>query len=644
MRLYRLAAQNVKGNLKNYSSLVLSLAFTIMIFYNFQNLAYSDLFAAVGEMNENYSHMLIQTLSVVLGVFIVFFTGYATNVFLTRRKKEIGIFIFMGLTNRRIGRLYLMEMMMAGAVTLAVGIGFGVLSTQLFQMLLLAMSDITVEIGFLFSIKPVLITAGFYLLVYLAFILKGYVNIAGSSVLDMVSASRQNESVRLPGIVLLLKSVLGIGILSAGYALAVAESSEGVLEHAVLAVVLVIAGVYFLFGGMIPAVFQGLSKNKRFLYHAERTLWVNQMVFRMKKNYRTYAIVCVLMICSVTALSASFALKERYQSMVHFRGTYTYQLLSSRTDLDETAKKLIEQENEIAFGTHMPILYLEDEKKLQQEQQKPTGLLGWSYLKQLAQAAGLNLDVKEPKDGEAIEVSHLYLISLITQRKGVPVQVDNQTFLKIDEIHEPYLGHLQERMTFYLISDAEYARLRPLGEELYAYNYRIKDIYNYKASLEAIDTLVSLTDDNYTARIVTGPDSGKDVEWVKILYSLCVFLVMVFITASGSILFMKLYNDALEEAGRFDVLQKLGCSYSSLKRAVSRQLFVSYAVPLIVMAVSSYFSVCALEKVMDTSLASIRLVSVGIMVVFFYVCYRVSVGIYLRNARVYKNGGYHMNA
>lgn len=66
MRLCRLAFQNVKCNLKNYVSLVLSLSFSIMIFYNFQNLVYSDLFAAVGERSKDYSDMLIQMLSLVL--------------------------------------------------------------------------------------------------------------------------------------------------------------------------------------------------------------------------------------------------------------------------------------------------------------------------------------------------------------------------------------------------------------------------------------------------------------------------------------------------------------------------------------------------------------------------------------------------
>lgn len=637
MKLYELAWKNVKSNIRNYFSLVLSLAFSIMIFYNFQNMTDSETFTKFGQLQEDYSKMLIQTLSVVLGTFMIFFTGYATNVFLTRRKKEIGIYIFMGLTNQRIGRLYLLEMTMAGAATLVVGIGFGILTTQLFQMILFAMSEITVTIGFSFSIRSVWITSAFYSIVYVIFILKGYLNIVKSSVLELVSAGRKNESVRFGSVALALKTISGIGILSAGYLLAIKEGEEEVLRNAATAVVLVIIGVYFLFAGLLPAIFQGLAKQKRFLYRKERNLWVNQVIFRMKKNYRTYAMVCVLMICSVTALSASFAWKDRYESMVHFRRTYTYQLLSSRADLQKEAEQLISQKNEIAYRTNIPILMLPDDEASASDRQSkpaPIALLAWSDMKRLAKDAGLNLDIRQPDNGTTVEVTHLYLISLFTKRSKVPVQIGDRTFLKMDEINEPYLGYLQEAMSFYLVNDEEYDRMLPLGRQLYAYNYQIKDPYNYEASKDAFDTLVSNTKDNYTARIITGPDSGRDREWIKILYSLSVFLVMVFITASGSMLFMKLYNDALEEKGRYDILQKMGYSYKTLKRAVARELLTSYALPLLVMGVSSYFSVSALENVMHTSLTQIRLLSVGIMAAFFYLCYRISVGVYLRNAKI----------
>lgn len=635
MSMCQLAWQNVKSGLKNYLSLILSQAFTILIFLNFQNVVYSDALTAFGEHNKDYSDMLVQTVSVVLGVFMVFFIGYATNVFLTRRKKEIGIYVFMGLTNQKIGRLYMLEMAMVGMLTLILGIVSGILTTQLFQMVLLAISDIAIDAGFHFSLRPVCITSAFYVAVYLFFVVKGYVNIVKSSILNLISAGRQNEYVRQSTGILVFKTALGAVILSAGYYLAVKEGGQEVINNVLTAVVLVIVGVYFVFGGLIPVLFQGLAKNKVFLYRKERTLWVNQVIFRMKKNYRTYAMVCILMLCSVTALATSFALKSRYQGMVDFRNMYTYQLLSSQPDLDKKALDLIEQDNEIDYSAWLPVLMAAGQDSEEWGQKGTLAVVSWPRVKALAKEAGLEFDIEQPGPSQVVELDHLNLLSLYTKHSEVPVEICGKTYAKTEEVKEPYLGYLQEQMSFYMVNGEEYERLLPQGQELYAYNYRIKDIYHYEASVEALGTLVSNTDENYTARIVTGPQSSEqDIGWVKILYSLCVFMVMVFILASGSILFMKLYNDAFEEKGRYAVLQKMGYPYKTLKRSAARELMAAYALPFAVMAVSSYFSVHALEKMMYTDLTWIRLMSVGIIFLFFFLCYRVSVRVYLKNAGV----------
>ena len=47
---------------------------------------------------------------------MLFFIWYATNVFLTQREKIDRNYVFMGLTNQRIGRLYMIETTMTGMV------------------------------------------------------------------------------------------------------------------------------------------------------------------------------------------------------------------------------------------------------------------------------------------------------------------------------------------------------------------------------------------------------------------------------------------------------------------------------------------------------------------------------------------------
>lgn len=631
MRMMKLAFLNFKNSFKSYLSLIVSLAFTVLVFLNFQNILYSDAFEVLGTENKNNVDILIQVISLVLGCFMFFFIWYSTNVFLTKRKKEIGIYIFMGMTNQKIGKLYMTETVLIGLVALGLGIVFGMITTQLFQMILLALSDITVEIRFHFVIPPILITVGIYLVIYLIFVLKGYVNIVRSSVLNMISASKQNEYVRQKMGVLMIKAVLGVGVLGSGYYLAVKEGGQEVMNNVLAAVILVTVGVYLLFGGLIPLIFQNLAKNKQFLYRKQRNLWVNNVIFRMKKNYRTYAMVCVLALCSVTALATGFAMKYRYENMVHFRNTYTFQLLSNQTGLDGKAEALLEEHGGITYHSEIPILMLDS--SLIEGLYGQGAVVSYSGLKQLAENTGMEFDLKEPAEDEIIKASHLYLLSLITDRSHVEVTINEKSYRQIEDTNVPYLGYLQESMSFYVVNDEEYEHLLPLGQELYTYNYQIADLERFEEAREALHTLTSNTEENYTARVAIDPDSS-DIDWIKVLYSICIFMFLVFILASGSIMFMKVYNDAFEEKERYLILKKMGFESKILHKSIVRELGMAYGIPFVVMSISSYFSVHALEQMMYTNLMSIQIGSVLIVLLIFFLCYWLSVSMYRRNVEI----------
>lgn len=632
MSIMKMAFRNFRMNLRNYFCLILSLAFAVLILLNFLNVIFTDAFISVGEQNKSQVNTVISVVSFVLGCFMFFFIWYSTNVFLTKRKKEIGIYIFMGLTNERIGRLYLMETLMTGITALAAGIFFGTLTTQLFQMILGAISDIEVELTFEFAAEPLLITAGVFFFLYFIFALKGYVNIIRSSVLDMISASRQNEHVRIRQWILISKTVLGVGILSAGYYTAVKEGGMEVINHLLAAVILVVVGIYLIFGGLLPLLFGCLADSKIFLYQKERVLWINNVTFRMKKNYRTYAMTCVLMLCAVSALATGFAMKERYENMVAFSNTYTFQLLGNEPGMLEEGAALIGKDNEVVCQTQAPLLLVDSSLFDTVFQQASYAFLPYSAMKTLAEDAGMEFGFSEPAEDELISVNKMYLMSFITDRSGRTVIFHGKEYHEIAQTCIPYLGKLQEEVNFYIVNDQEYEKLMPLGLELYTCNYKIADVYRFDASLDELDTFTSRnTEEHYTGVNVIDPNRNE-IEWLKILYAVAIFMFMVFVLASGSVLFMKLYNDAFEEKERYAVLRKLGLDSVALGRAVANELRTAYACPFVVMAISSYFSVHALEKLMTTDLKLIYVTSVLIILGFFVLFYMLSVVLYRKNA------------
>lgn len=637
MTIRGLALHNFRKSFRNYFSMILSLAFTVMILFDFVNLIYSETFQALGERNKEYIDIIIRVISFVLVCFLFFFVWYASNVFLTRRKKEIGIFIFMGLTNKKIGRLYALETIFTGAAALLFGLCSGVVTTWLFQMILLRLSEISIEISFRFALRPVLITALLYTAVYAVFVWKGYRNLVKSSVLEMISAARQHEYMAEGGLFLLIKAALGICILANGYVLAIRETGGNVMGNLFLATVLVIVGTYLLFGGFLPLLFGRLSRCKQFLYRKERTLWVNNIVFRMRKNYRTYAMTCVLLTCSVTAIAAAFAEKGQYDNIVNFRNHYTYQIISDRPDLEEELTDVIEQDNEIAYhgclaffgmdGSHFSGSY-------------KRGILAFSDVKKLAEDTGLAFPYENLADDELIDLDYIKLMSFLPGEKEKTVEIDGKAFHQIDSTTTPYLGYLQESHDYYIVSDKTYDELfetcgqgEAFERQTYTYQYKIPDDGNFEAGREKLNGLTYNAEDSYVGLVAVNPES-EEIGWIKVEYSLCVFVFLVFVLASGSILFMKIYNDAFEEKERYGVLKKMGISTKSLGRSVAEELSASYAMPFLLMALSSWFSVHALENLMSKNLKMVNLVSVLIIFVIFAGFYLLSVLLYRKNAGI----------
>lgn len=632
MSLAKLSIMNFKASFKNYVSLIISLAFTVLIIFNFFNLMDSSIMESLGKINSQNIKIVIQCVIVVLSCFMFFFIWYATNVFLTKRKKEIGVYVFMGLTNQRIGKLYMLETMLIGLVALVMGIGFGILISQLFTMTLVTISDIEVNLSFEISLSAVLWSSLIYFIVYMIFVFKGYINLVRSSVLDMVSANRQNEYVKQNKVILFLKAILGIIILVLGYYYAIKEGGMETMANALLAVILVIIGVYLLFGGFIPLIYQTLASNKRFLYKKQRTLWINQIIFRMKKNYRTYAIVTVLMICALTALATGVAMHERCQMIHDFENVYTYQIFSQQANLQNEFMQVIEEHNDVQYSSYIEMLQIEASYASTTHQKNTFALIPYSQLKELAQDSHQAFELKQPQNDEVIDLAHQYILSLITTDELEDIQIQNQVYDTIQRTTVPYLGYLQEQVSFYCVSDEEYERLKSAGASLYVYNYKIENTKMLNASVEDIQQ-----HQDCAGLIKIDPQNDSN-QWIQMLYPVCIFMFMVFIFASGSIIFMKLYNDAFEEKERYRVLRKIGISTKTLKAGVQKELLLTYIVPFLLMSLSSYFSVHALANMMQTDLLSVNILSVGVIAIFFVVCYGLSVVIYCQNAGIYEKG------
>lgn len=627
MSMSKLAFLNFKNSFKNYLSLVISLVFSILVLFNYLNLIFSNTLDTIVD-SENIQ-AVIGAVVFVLICFMFFFVWYACNVFLQKRKKDIGIYIFMGLTNSQIGKLYTIETGLIGVVSILLGISLGMITSRLFTMILVAMSQVSVAIEFDLSLEPVFITTLVFGFIFGLMMLKGYWNIVHSSILEMVQASKQNEYVLTKKSILVIKGILGLLILASGCYIGIKDQGIEALGNALIAVVLVTIGIYLFFGGVLPLLFQSLVQKKHFLYQKERNLWINSFVFRMQKNYRTYAMVCVLLLCSVTVLGTSFAMRLRYQGIVNFRNTYTYQILSDQMVDENKFASLINQKNQVDYQSSLPVLIVDASNIDTPYQNNQYLFVKYSDVKKASQASGVSLDFDLPDDDEVVDLSRLYLMSFADPNREKTVVINGQMYQEIASSLQPVFGLYQEKMDFTVVNDQVYERLSTIGQEFYLYNYHIDHPENAQASKADLETIAS----EHCSYIIIDPAS-PDIEWVRLIYSVCIFLFLVFVLAGGSILFMKIYNDAYEERARYHILQKIGVDYTRLKAAVRSEQRMAYAIPYGVMVFASYFSIKALSHAMQEDLWLINFGSVFVIGVILWACYHLSLNAYLKNANI----------
>ena len=633
MRLLRLSFSNFRRSVREYAVLVLSLAFSVFIFFNFQNMIYSDALEVLRSMRKEMIDAAVQAASVVFGVFLLFFTWYATNVFLNQRKKEIGIYIFMGLDNARIGKMYAIEAFLTGGAAWLAGLIAGVGFSKLFQMLLLKMSEISVDIRFSFSMTPVLITSALFWAIYGFMIIKGYVSIVRSSVLALLTGARKKEKETKSSAVSAVKTVLGVIALGAGYACALETGDYTSFLYAVAAVILVIIGIYLAYDGVIPFAVRKMCADKNFLYKKERTLWVNSLSFRIRKNYRMYAMVTVLMTAAVTVLGAAIAFNQRYDRIVHFQETYSYQVVSYGPEFDRAEIiKGIEEENEVEYSSEVRVLILPNEVFQEEKYVNVVyGIVSESQIKAVAEETGLGWDHPDLKEGQVVDLDHVILLDMLAE--DTERVIGDTVYEVVANDETAYLGDVQRSMSLFVLRDADYEKYRDQGVEMLLYNFKVKDTDNIDASADYIRSLAARSEDGtyIVGTNIIYPENSED-SYIRVTYSLCVFLFVTLILAAGSIIFLKVGNDAAEDRERYEILKKIGIQKQTLRRSAKQEIRFTYYCPFLFMTVSSIFSIRALGNVMRENLWRVNVISTFFILAVFTVIYRVSLAEYQKKA------------
>ncbi|WP_352417259.1 FtsX-like permease family protein [Clostridium tertium] len=614
MSVFNIAYNNFKNNIKVYTMFFISMIFSVVILSNFLIMMDGEAMKVLGDMNEEYSKLILQVITVILVIFMFFFIWYASNIFLRNRKKEIGIYAFMGLDSSVIGKIYFIEMMLIGVSASIIGTTIGVVLSKFFQIVVFKIADFNIDVTFNVSLNSIIYTVAIFMCIFLFMSIKGFISIVRSKIVDLLNANKKQEKMPKVNFIIYIIGIISLFLIGYGYYLVNEEAM-----NALKTLVLVCIGTYGLFGAVFPIVFNFLINRKSILYKGSNIVTINNLAYRFKKNYTIYATIAILTATTTTVLGTAFSMKTTYENSQ--RNITLYSLALSSTDefnSEEIAHKLKEVGEE-KYSLNTKVLKVNSTLKDVPEYQNDEYIVvSYDNLSNILKANGDEKDLDKFNE-EMVEGNNVIYIERPGTLMSFLANTNDITLndVKFNVSESTRIRVFGEALNYatVIVNNDEYQRLKETATEINFYGIKMENEENIINVIDEIGKNLNLE----TTHGYYGQFELEKIEWVKFVYAIGGFLFLVMALAEASIIYIKIYSDANEDKQKYKTLLSIGASKKDISKSISREVALFYFIPLVVGAIHSYFAINALADFMKENLNFVYLLSLVICIAIFIV-------------------------
>ena len=163
MSFKEILQKNFRKNLRKYLSSFFSGVFCVAMFFIYTTML---LLNEVIESNDEYPmKMLFLMTAVCVAVFSVFFISYSHKSFVRNKKKELAVYMIIGMDERKARKMLLIESTMVAGAAVITGMIVGLLFSRYFQLAITSLLDME-DLGYRVTVWNFLITILVFVVIY----------------------------------------------------------------------------------------------------------------------------------------------------------------------------------------------------------------------------------------------------------------------------------------------------------------------------------------------------------------------------------------------------------------------------------------------------------------------------------------------
>ena len=340
----KLAFRNVRRSFRDYGVYLLTLTFGVCLFYTFNSLDGQGAMIYLAQ-SQNPMAQVIQSCIDIFSVFVAVVLSclilYANSFLLRRRKRELGTYLLLGLSQGQVSRLLFLETGLIGLASLVLGLGLGLLASQGLSALTLSMFSLRMEeFGLAFSPRAVVRTAVYFGLIFLLVMAFSGLQVSRAKLLDLMQSGRRNEELRLrPLWVSVVQFAAGVVCLLIAYAILLIFG----MAYAIILPMLCIPmlglgtlGTLLVFKSLSGFVLRLVQSRPKLYFKNLNVFTLRQWISKVHSTYLAQTVICILLLLAMGITASSIGLNNTIESMTGHQAPFDITVQNQNADSQGT--------------------------------------------------------------------------------------------------------------------------------------------------------------------------------------------------------------------------------------------------------------------------------------------------------------------
>ncbi len=633
MDFLEVSKRSIKRNVKDYFLYFISLVGSIIIYFIFVSIKRNESVVALLKESDKVETTFTFA-QILLIIFLTIFIFYCNSFFLRKKKKEIALYSLLGIRKEEIAKLLFYETLLVGAAASVLGIISGLFIANICAGLLVKLMGsaftFTFTISFL-SIVEVLITIG---AIFFIASWKSKKLIYEHRLVELLYGENQKEEAPTYSS---KKAKSAIVLLFIGYVVAFSTLIFGVVMLLLTGLVifgLIVKGTFLLFEQYTVKSLHKVKEDKKKYWNGTNILSISSLFFRIKGNVKMLALLSLLSAVTLCTIGMSSSMYYGAKKTAKLMNPVSYEYVTTGKELDKKVSEEI-QKHELGIKNETSITMLSMQGNIDGEQMLTGYLIGNGNV-QIIKVTDYNKLASMLGHKQVILGSEKEVV-LLDPYKSYNIEKNS-----LEGNHVSFEGmksgltvvdHREETVVS--------AKLAPVGlvvqESLFNKLQKGKDVSTVSGfivegngSRELTERIGAIIPKEAKFQSFEKTNQSELQDGAVLLFA-SVFLGIVFILATGCILYFKQITEAMAERPAYGMLKKIGLTKKEARESVRKQVGAIFLAPFMLAICHTFFAFLSLMGFGGMFEYSLPLLgSIGVYIVIYF-------GYYMLTVRSYTN-------